>query len=45
VNEAFGGDGLDLLYVTAAAGPGAAEGALYCCPAGVTGLPADPYRG
>ncbi len=42
---AFGGAGLDLLYVTAAAGPGAAEGALYRFPAGVTGLPAHPFRG
>jgi len=42
---AFGGPGLDLLYVTAAAGPGAAEGALYRGPAGVAGLPAYPFRG
>jgi sugar lactone lactonase YvrE len=42
---AFGGAGLDLLYVTAAAGAGAAEGALYRIPAGVTGLPAHPFRG
>ena len=42
---AFGGPGLDLLYVTAAAGPGAAEGALYRGPAGVAGLPAHPFRG
>jgi sugar lactone lactonase YvrE len=45
---AFGGPGLDLLYVTAAAGPGAAEGALYLGPAGVAGvagLPAYPFRG
>ena len=42
---AFGGPGLDLLYVTAAAGAGAAEGALYRGPAGVAGLPAYPFRG
>jgi sugar lactone lactonase YvrE len=42
---AFGGPGLDLLYVTAAAGPGAAEGALYRGMAGVAGLPAYPFRG
>jgi sugar lactone lactonase YvrE len=42
---AFGGPGLDLLYVTAAAGPGAAEGALYRGPAGVAGQPAYPFRG
>jgi sugar lactone lactonase YvrE len=42
---AFGGAGLDVLYVTAAAGPGEAEGALYRCAPGVTGLPANPYRG
>ena len=45
---AFGGAGLDELYVTAAAGPGAADGALYRIPAGVagvTGLPAHPFRG
>jgi sugar lactone lactonase YvrE len=42
---AFGGPGLDLLYVTAAAGPGAAEGALYRGPAGVAGLPGHPFRG
>lgn len=42
---AFGGPGLDLLFVTAAAGPGAAEGALYRGPAGVAGLPVHPFRG
>ena len=42
---AFGGAELDLLYITAAAGPGAAEGALYRYPAGLTGLPAHPFRG
>jgi sugar lactone lactonase YvrE len=42
---AFGGRGLDTLYVTAAAGPGADRGALYSCPAGVSGQPAHPYQG
>jgi sugar lactone lactonase YvrE len=42
---AFGGAGLDQLYVTAAAGPGETEGALYRWPAGVPGQPAHPYRG
>lgn len=42
---AFGGAGLDVLYVTAAAGSGAAEGALYRGPAGIAGLPAYPFRG
>lgn len=42
---AFGGAGLDVLYVTAAAGPGDPEGALYRVPAGIAGLPAHPYRG
>ena len=42
---AFGGAGLDVLYVTAAAGPGAAAGALYRCTPGITGLPAHPYGG
>jgi sugar lactone lactonase YvrE len=42
---AFGGPGRDVLYVTAAAGAGAAEGALYHGPAGVAGLPAHPFRG
>jgi sugar lactone lactonase YvrE len=42
---AFGGPGLDQLYVTTAAGPGTAGGALFSCPAGVTGLPAHPYLG
>jgi sugar lactone lactonase YvrE len=41
----FGGPGLDQLYVTAAAGAGAAEGALYRGQAGVAGLPAHPFRG
>jgi len=42
---AFGGAGLDQLYVTTAAGPGRSGGGLFSCPAGVTGLPAYPYRG
>jgi sugar lactone lactonase YvrE len=42
---AFGGPGLDVLYVTAAAGPGATEGGLYRGPAGVAGQPAYPFRG
>jgi len=42
---AFGGPELDQLYVTTAAGPGSSAGALFTCPAGVTGLPAYPYQG
>jgi sugar lactone lactonase YvrE len=42
---AFGGAGLDQLYVTTAAGPGRLAGALFTCAAGVVGLPAYPYRG
>lgn len=42
---AFGGPGLDQLYITTAAGPGRTAGALFTCYAGVTGLPAFPYRG
>ncbi len=42
---AFGGPALDQLYVTTAAGPGRSGGALFTCPAGVTGLPAYPYGG
>jgi sugar lactone lactonase YvrE len=42
---AFGGQGLDQLYITTAAGPGSGAGALFTCPAGVTGLPSHPYRG
>jgi sugar lactone lactonase YvrE len=42
---AFGGQDLDQLYITTADGPGSGAGALYSCPAGVTGLPAHPYRG
>ena len=42
---AFGGPGLDQLYITTAAGPGRSAGALFTCAAGVTGLPAYPYQG
>lgn len=42
---AFGGASLDTLYVTTAAGPGEDQGALFHFPAGVTGLPVQPYRG
>jgi len=42
---AFGGPGLDQLYITTAAGPGRFAGALFCCQAGVAGLPGFPYRG
>jgi sugar lactone lactonase YvrE len=42
---AFGGPELDQLYITTAAGPGSCAGALFTCPAGVTGLPAYPYAG
>jgi sugar lactone lactonase YvrE len=42
---AFGGPDLDQLYITTAAGPGSEAGALFSCPAGVTGMPAHPYRG
>ena len=42
---AFGGPGLDQLYVTTAAGPGRLAGALFTCQVEVTGLPTFPYRG
>jgi sugar lactone lactonase YvrE len=42
---AFGGPELDQLYVTTAAGPGSSAGALFTCPAGVSGLPAYAYLG
>jgi sugar lactone lactonase YvrE len=42
---AFGGPGLDQLYITTAAGPGRSAGSLFTCAAGVAGLPAFPYRG
>jgi sugar lactone lactonase YvrE len=41
----FGGPGLDTLYVTTAAGAGTDLGAVFSCPAGVTGQPSHPYRG
>jgi len=42
---AFGGPGLDVLFVTTAAGPGPGAGSLFTCDAGVRGLAAPPYRG
>jgi sugar lactone lactonase YvrE len=42
---AFGGVDLDVLYITTAADPGGSGGALFACDVGVTGLPANPYRG
>jgi sugar lactone lactonase YvrE len=42
---AFGGPGLDQLYITTAAGPGRSAGSLFTCHAGLPGLPAFPYRG
>jgi sugar lactone lactonase YvrE len=43
---AFGGTGLDVLYITTAAGPGSGSGGgLFACRPGYTGLPANPYRG
>jgi sugar lactone lactonase YvrE len=44
---AFGGAGLDVLYITTASGPGRASGGggLFACRPGYTGLPAHPYRG
>jgi len=42
---AFGGSDLRTLYITTAAGPGEAAGALYSCQPGVAGLPTFPYRG
>jgi sugar lactone lactonase YvrE len=42
---AFGGPDLDQLYITTAAGPGRCAGALFTCPAGITGLPAHHYGG
>jgi sugar lactone lactonase YvrE len=42
---AFAGPDLDQLYITTAAGPGSSAGALFTCPAGITGLPTYPYQG
>jgi sugar lactone lactonase YvrE len=42
---AFGGPGMDTLYITTAAGPGTCAGALLACRPGTTGLPAHPFRG
>jgi sugar lactone lactonase YvrE len=42
---AFGGQELDELFITTAAGPGRSGGALFTCPAGVKGLPAHTYQG
>jgi sugar lactone lactonase YvrE len=42
---AFGGTDLDVLYITSAAGPGAAPGALFSCRPGVSGQICHPFRG
>jgi sugar lactone lactonase YvrE len=42
---AFGGPGLDRLYITTAAGPGEQAGSLFVCEPGVTGQPGHPFRG
>ena len=42
---AFGGPGLDQLFITTADGPGRLAGALFTCPVQVAGLPTFPYRG
>jgi len=42
---AFGGPGLDRLYITTAAGPGEHAGSLFVCQPGVTGQPGYPFRG
>jgi sugar lactone lactonase YvrE len=42
---AFGGPGLDRLYVTTAAGPGRPAGGLFVLSPGVAGLPAYPFAG
>src|SRR5450759_79866 len=42
---AFGGPGLDQLYITTADGPGSSAGALFTCRAPVAGLATHPYRG
>ena len=41
----FGGPDLDRLYITTAAGGGAAPGALFVAEPGVTGQPSHPFRG
>jgi len=42
---AFGGPGLDRLFITTASGPGTDAGALFVCEPGVTGQPSHPFRG
>ena len=42
---AFGGAGLDVLYISTAAGPGTSAGALFACRPGVTGQECHPFRG
>jgi sugar lactone lactonase YvrE len=42
---AFGGKDLDVLYISTAAGEGAAAGALFACRPGVTGQECHPFRG
>ncbi|HLQ53533.1 MAG TPA: SMP-30/gluconolactonase/LRE family protein [Streptosporangiaceae bacterium] len=42
---AFGGAGLDVLYISTAAGPGTSAGALFACLPGVTGQECHPFRG
>jgi sugar lactone lactonase YvrE len=42
---AFGGPGLDRLYVTTAAGAGSPAGGLFVLRPGVTGLPSYPFGG
>jgi sugar lactone lactonase YvrE len=42
---AFGGPGLETLYITTAAGPGSSGGELFYFQAGVTGLVSHAYQG
>jgi sugar lactone lactonase YvrE len=42
---AFGGQDLDVLYISTAGGPGAKAGALFACRPGVTGQECHPFRG
>jgi sugar lactone lactonase YvrE len=42
---AFGGPGLDRLFITTAAGPGTDGGSLFIYQPGVTGQPSHPFRG